>query len=381
MTLLTSSAFSSFDQSTNVNKLDISAFLSKALIYDLHALGTIGMPMDNPLIDTTYTWFEDSLNSDLLTTTISMGTTDTSITFTASSAPHVGDYLTCTAGGTDAEVMQITAVNSSTNVTVSRGYNATTAASRVTTSTLALQRIEQEFSDISTDSTVNPTGFVNYSSIITGRDLQISGSQLARVMNPTAMTDQVAHQLENRLIEWKRNATRSLFYSEKVGPGSDTQYRSFGGLRYWIKTGNAGITSTTAAAMSLSVLNTMNTSIVNLGKYPDTLIIGTDLVNSVNSIDSSNRRLLESDTKAGYMVNNIMLGQGNSVDVVVDGRINAGDWFLIKKGDVTFRPLNGRALFTIAGSDWVDGVKRRILGEWGLEVRNANAQGYGTNHT
>lgn len=380
MALLTSNAFSTYDQSTNVNRLDISPFLSQALIYDLHALGAIGMPMDNPLIDNTYTWFEDALNSDLLVTTISMGTADTSITFTSSAAPHVGDYVIANAGGTDAEVMQVTAVNSSTNVTVSRGYNATTAASRVTTSTLALMRNEQEFSDIGTDSTVNPSGFVNYTSIVTGRDLQISGSQLERVMNTTAMADQVAHQLENRLIEWKRNMTRSLFYSEAVGPGSDTQYHTFGGLRYWIKK-NGGITNTTPAAMALTVLNTMNQSIVNLGKYPDTLIIGTDLVNSVNSIDSGNRRLLESDTKAGYMINSVLLGQGNSVDVVVDGRINTGDWFLIKKGDVTFRPYGKRALFTIAGSDWVDGVKRRILGEWGLEVRNALAQGYGTNHT
>jgi len=76
------------------------------------------------------------------------------------------------------------------------------------------------------------------------------------------------------------------------------------------------------------------------------------------------------------MVNTILLGQGNSVDVVVDGRINAGDAFLLKRGDVTFRPYGKRALFTIAGSDWIDGVKRRILGEWGLEVRNANAMGY-----
>mgnify|MGYP003396015458 CR=1 FL=1 len=60
-------------------------------------------------------------------------------------------------------------------------------ASIATTSTLALMRNEQEFSDIGTDSTVNPTGRVGYTSIVTGRDLQFSGSQLERVMTTTAM--------------------------------------------------------------------------------------------------------------------------------------------------------------------------------------------------
>lgn len=379
MTLLTSSAFSTFDQSTNVNRLDISPFLSKALIFDFHALGTFGMPLDNPLIDTTYTWFEDGLNGDTLTPTISVSTSDTSLTITASTAPHVGDYVyvqTKTVPDNTREVMQITAVNSSTNVSVSRGFNST-AASIATTSTLALMRNEQEFSDISSDASVNPTGRVNYTSIIPGRDLQFSGSQLERVMTTTAMADQVAHQLENRLIEWRRNATRALLYSEKIGPGSDTQYRSFGGIRYWIENAS-GQTETTAATLTITHLNTVNKLIVDQGVYPDTLVIGTDLVGSINAIDASNRRLLESDSRVGYMVNYVTLGQGNAVQVVVDNRVNAGDFFLVPKEKVTFRPYGKRGLFTIAGSDWVDGVKRRILGEWGLEVRNASTMAYGS---
>src|SRR6185369_8734294 len=144
------------------------------------------------------------------------------------------------------EVMQITTVNSTTNSTVSRGFAATTAASVATTSSLVLQRIEQEFSDIGTDASVNPTVRTSYTSIIPGRDLQISGSQLARNMAAAAMQDQVAHQLENRLKEWKRSFTRSLIYSPAMGPGSDTAYRSFGGLSYWVTNGS-GQTNTTAA--------------------------------------------------------------------------------------------------------------------------------------
>jgi hypothetical protein len=377
MALASSSAFSSFDQSAQVNKLDISPFLAEALILDFHLLGSIGMSTNESVSDIVYYWLEDALNSDTLTPTISVGTTDTSLTITASSAPHVGDYiyvLTKSVVDNTAEVMQVTTVNSTTNVSVSRGFNST-AASIATTSTLALVRNEQEFSDIGADSSVNPTVPLNYTSIITGRDLQISGSQLARAMSASAMADQVAHQLENRLIEWKRSFTRALLYSTRIGAGSDTVYHTFGGIRYWI-TAQSGQTETTAAALAMSHLNTANKKCVDQGDYPDLLVIGTDLVGSVNAIDATNRRMVESENKVGYMVNFLTLGQGNDVQVVVDGRVNAGDAFLLSKKRITPKPLQGRALFTLAGQDWVDGKKRRILGEWGLEFRQPQVHAY-----
>jgi hypothetical protein len=370
------SGFASFDQSAQVNTLDISPFLSEALILDFHLLGQLNIDLGNPVQDIIHYWEEDTLNSEILTLTISLGTSDSSITFTSSSAPHVGDYvINQGAPGTNQEVMQITTVNSATNATVSRGYNATTAASVANSTTVALMRVEQEFSDISTDASVNPTVRTNYTHIIPGRDLQISGSQLARQMATSAMQDQVAHQLQNRMIEWKRDFTRVLLYSEKVGAGSDTQYRSLGGLRYWIKS-SGGQTYSTAGTFGTTALNTVNTAIVNLGAYPDTLVIGTDLVASVNAIEATNRRLLESDTKAGYVVNQVLLAQGNAVDVVVDPRVRASDAFLLCKDRVKARPLAGRAMFTIAGQDWVDGKKRRILGEWGLEYRQPQTGAY-----
>jgi hypothetical protein len=381
MALATSSAFSSFDQSANVNTLDISSFLSEALIYDFSLLGALNIDLSDPVDDIIHYWQEDSLNSEQLTLAISLSTTASSLTITASTAPHVGDYIVAKDGGTNGngEVMQVTTVNSSTSVSVSRGFN-TTAASVPSGGTMLLMRAEQEFSDIGTDASVNPTVRSNYTHIIPGRDLQLSGSQLARNMATTALQNQVAHQLENRMKEWKRDASRIFLYSERIGPGSDTQYRTLGGLRYWIRTAS-GQTEATAGALSLTYLNTVNKLIVDQGEYPDTLVIGTDLVNSVNAIEATNRRLLESDRKVGYMVNQVVLGQGNAVDVVVDTRVGTGDAFLVCKDKLKARPLNGRAMITIAGQDWLDGKKRRILGEWGVEVRNPSVAGYLSNKT
>lgn len=378
MALATTAAFASGDLTDKVQAYDISSFLSEALLYDFSLIGSINMNGE-ALEDNTYYWQEDALNSDILTLTISLGTADTSITHTASTAPHVGDLVTVTGiSNLNQEVMQIVTVNSSTNSTVSRGYAATTAASIANSGTVALQRTEQEMSDIGTDSTLNPTVRSSYTSIITGRDLQISGTQLARRMSATAFNNQVAHQLENRLKEWKRSFTRSLLYSPKMGPQSDTQYGSFGGIRYWTATAAATAQKfTTAGAFTLANLDTVNTAIIDLGAdAPDTLVVGTDLVSSINGFNASNRQLLESDTKVGHIVLHLLLAQGNVVQVVIDNRVQKGHAFLFPKANVKPRPLNGRALITIAGSDWVDGVKRRILGEWGCEVRNP--EGFGS---
>jgi len=380
MALASVSAFASYDQSARINEEDISDYLSEALIMDFHLLGTLNVDMGNPVTDIVHYWEEDSLNSDKLTLTISLASGALSITHSASSAPHVGDFVTADIGGTNSETMQITAVNSTTNCTVSRSINSTTAASIANSGTVTLQRKEQEFSDIGSDASVNPTVRLNYTEIIPARDLQISGSQLARKMATAQLQDQVAHQLGNRMIEWKRGFTKSLLYSERLGPGSDSVYRALGGYRYWAKAAApAAQLNTTASTLTLAILDAVNKSIVDQGKYPDTLVVGTDLVGSVNAVDYANRRMLESDTKAGYVVNTILLGQGNAVDVVVDGRVNSGDALLFNRSQFVPRPLQGRAMFTIAGQDWVDGRKRRVLGEWTCEVRNPETLGYLTN--
>src|SRR3990172_7315124 len=129
MALASVSAFASYDLTARVNEEDISDYLSEALIMDFHLLGTLNVDMGNPVTDIVHYWEEDALNSDKLTLTISLASGDLSITHSASSAPHVGDFVTADIGGTNSEVMQITAVNSTTNSTVSRSINATTAAS------------------------------------------------------------------------------------------------------------------------------------------------------------------------------------------------------------------------------------------------------------
>lgn len=382
MALASTAAFASFDITANTNKLDISPELQDAIFYDLNLLSALNTQFDNPVMDTTFYWNEEALNSDTVTVSGSVTSAGTSVVLNSGhgARAHVGDLVYDTVSNST-EVMQITAISTDT-LTVTRAYNSTAAASIADAATLALIRSEQEASDIGSDKTLNATSRSNYTQIFAGAyDLIISGSQLARQMATVEYQNFLERQLAARVNEVKIGMSRAILYAEKsASAGSDTVYRTTNGLRAWIRD-NSGVVDSASSAANYSNLNANNKSVVDKGVFPDTLLIGTDLVGSIAGIDSSNRRLLESEMTAGYRVQEVALNQGNVVKVVVDARVKAGDYFLVDSSRIAVRPLNGRALFVIAATDFVDGKKRRVLGEWGLEVRNPQAHCYARNKT
>ena len=380
MALQSTAFFAAFDVTDGAQERDISPVLSKAIFYDLNLLGAINVDFANPVHDTTYRWNDDSLNSEVVTIDGSATSTATTLTVDSGHSVHIGDQLYDKAINST-EIIQVTATGA-TSLTVARAYNSTTAASLADNAELGLIRVEQEASDIGDDRTKNPAVLTNYTHIFSTYDLKISGSQLARKMATNEMQDFFSHQLANRAIEMKINLTRGLLYSEPSGTsaGSDTVYRSMKGIRSLINN-NSGVSNASSEAFSYAVANLHNKAVVDKGVFPDLLVVGTDLVGSIAGIDSTVRRLRESDKQVGYTVQEILLNQGNMVQVVVDSRVKTGDFFLLSKERLAAKPLNGRGMFVIDAKDFSDGKKARVLGEWTVEMRNPETGAYLRNKT
>lgn len=381
MALATADLFAAFDVTDGAQDRDISPILEEAIYYDLNALGALNIAFDSPVEDIIHYWNEEQLNADTVTAGASLASNGTALTLATghNTRIHPGDLLYDTVINST-ELMQVTATAADA-ATITRTYNSTTAASIANAAVLAVIRVEQEGSDIGADKSLNPTVRSNHTHIFSTYDLRISGSQLARKMATNEYQDFLARQLAARAIEMKIGMTRAFLYSEKSSStGSDTVYRSMAGLRNWAVS-NSGVTNASSEAMAYSVLNLHNKSVVDKGVFPDTLLIGTDLVGSIAGIDSSVRRLRESDRQVGYVVQEILLNQGNMVQVVVDARVKTGDAFLLAKDKFRARPMTGRGMFVLAGADWVDGKKRRILGEWTNEYRNPETLCYLRNKT
>ena len=379
MALASASPFASFDVTDGSQIRDISPVLSEAIFLDLNLLSEgISVDFGDPVNDTTYYWNEEALNARTATVNGSITSTATSLILTT------GHGVRATVGAlaydttiNSTEVFQVTAISTDT-LTIVRGYNSTTAASIADAATIAFIDSEQEGSDIGADGSVKPVVRSNFTQILFAKDLLISRSQRNRTMATVAMD--VERQLANRATELKFDLTRLALYGEKsASSGSDTVYRTCGGMRYWTRSN--GITNSSSQALAWSVLNTVNKSVVDLGKYANRLVCGTDLVGSIAGFDSSNRRMLESDTQAGYTVQEVRLAQGNVVRVIVDGRVKTGDAFLYNADQVSMHPFAGSGMFVIAATDFVDGTKRRLGAEWGLQFRNPEASAYISNKT
>lgn len=376
MALQASTPFSTFDFSTTgLLQLEITPMLEEALYYDLHFMGALqragAVEIDNPLGDILYYWDEDALNSDTVTVSGSVASTGTTVVVSTGQGTrvHVGDILMDTATGTT-EKAQVTAV-STDSLTVVRGLNSTTTAAFADGAVLQIIRSEQEASDIGSDRTVVPTVRQGYTQIFAGAyDLLLSGSQLARrTIAARQLQDQVAHQLANRMIEFKIGLTRAVFYAPLIGPGSDTSYRAMGSLDYWIANGG-GVDVSSVSTLNATPINTHNTTLVGLGGSPNLLTANPSLAASIVTIDSSNRRMIESEVKVGSYVQEIVTNQGNSLEVNLDNRLITGDAFILQTDKIHLRPYSDRGMFVIAATDFADARKRRVLGEWGLEVHN-----------
>jgi hypothetical protein len=383
MALQSADLFASFDVTAGAYTQDISPALVEAIYFDLNFLEAVPLGWDSPVFDTVHYWNEDSLNADTVTSNASISSGGTSLALTSGHGArcHIGDLL-LPQGASQAsstEVLQITDISTDT-LTLARTYNSTSAASYASGQVFTVIDAMQEGSDIGTDKSVAPTVRQNNTQILGTRDLRVSGTQLARRMATRELQDWVGHQLGNRAIELKRKLIYAVLYGEPSSSavGSDSVYRTMEGVRSWARD-TSGQTESTAAAIALTHLNSINKAIVDLGEYNDTLVVGTGLVSSLAAIDASNRRLYESDTAVGYTVQEILLDQGNTVRVVIDSRVNTADAFLIGKAKVMPKPMNGRGMFTIAATDFSDARKRRVLAEWTLEVHHPSTLGLITN--
>jgi hypothetical protein len=379
MALSSTSMLASFDITDKTQEYDISPVLLAALMNDTGVLGVI--PVGSPAMDTTHYWNEIALNSQTCTVD-STGYNSASTTPVLASGHgtrvRVGSILKNLAGGTASpELVQVTAV-SGDNLTVTRAYGGTTAVTATFAANGVLTIVSnplQEGSDIGTDSSVLPTVTQNYTQILE-RSILITRNQMKRPM--AAIADVLAQSIHDRTMELKRELESTVIHSYKASSsasGSDSVYRTMSGLIQLI-------TQTTALGSTYAYSNfcTQVKTVYDAGAADDisrlVLLVPSSRRQTVSSFDASNRRLVESDRRVGYFVEQVVSDIGVVVDVVTSNYLGTTTPFnviLLDAGRTKLMPFQDDAFKLMAAQDWVDGVKRRILGEWTLELRNGGS--------
>jgi len=386
MALSATNFLASFDITDKTQEYDISAVLLAALMNDTGVLGIL--PIGDPAQDTTHYWNEIALNtSQVSVDATGYNSAATTVVLASGHGARLreGALLKNLAGGdVDPELVQVTNVNVDT-LTVVRGYGGSTAVTATFAANGVLDIIampRQEGSDIGSDSSVLPTVAQNYTMIFE-RSILITRNQMKRPM--AAVADILVQSIHDRTMELKRELERAVIHSRAAASnpaGNDSTYRSMAGLLQLITQ-----TTSVGAAFAYAKFNALVKSVVDAGAADDisrlSFVAPTAVRQNISTFDSSNRRLVESDRRVGYFVEQLVSDLGVVVDVVTSnylGNTTPYRGILLDTGRVSLKSFQDDSFKLMAAQDWVDGVKRRILGEWTLELRHAASAHYQINN-
>lgn len=370
----------SFNITDKTQEYDISSVLLAALMNDTGILGLL--PVGAPTMDTTHYWNEIALNADQLTVdgTGYASTTATTIGFASTAGIRVGDVLISLNAGDTAiapERVLVLTVATSTQLTVTRGYGGTSASTFTFAASKVIDVMSKplnEGSDIQNDSTTLPTVGQNYTQIFE-RSILISRNQMKRPM--AAIADMLVQSIHNRTMEIKRELEKAVTFG--VAPaanqaGNATTPRTMNGLV-------ASITQTSSQAtttLTYAILSGYVKALVDAGAADDisrlAYVTPTKMRQTISTFDSGNRRLVESDRRQGYFVEQVVTDLGVVVDLATSNYLGVTTPYhslLVDCGRASLHSFQDDSFKIMAAQDWVDGVKRRILGEWTLELRNA----------
>lgn len=371
MSLAASTPVASYDQAAG-EFLDLSNELAEIIRRDntsfLSRIGITGVATE-----TKHSWMEDSLNANSATATNdAAGTldgTETSMTVASGEGSRFrpGTIFRDKAAG-KTEVMQVTAVSTDT-LTIVRGYGSTSGEIHLIAFEIQIIAApSQEGQDMPADETKARVKVSNYTQIF---QKGINVSHTMRAVLQAGVADEYTFQVARRLMEVMRELDSSLILGISANSqGSDTVYRSMGGIvEYASQAG--GNTDSTSEALTLSVVNDMCKQIWDDGGYPNFILVGGKQKRAISAFDQSARRSSYDGTVAGYVVDKVITDLGFVLDVIVDPWVPDDVCIVGDLDKIKVMPLMNSAMRAEDLAKTGSSTKGQIYGEYTAEFRNA----------
>lgn len=368
MALASSTPLASFDQSAG-EFLDLSNELAEIIRRDNTSfLSRVGI--SGEATETTHSWMEDSLNANTATLNEALDSSETGVDVATGHGVRfrAGTLFKNVSEAGKTEVMQVTDVTGDT-LTVVRGYGSTTGETHTTGSTLQIiAHPAQEGQDAPSDESKVRTKVTNYTQIF---QKGINVSHTMRSVLQAGVADEYTHQVARRLMEVMRELDSSLVAGIKsASAGSDSVYRSMGGIIEFASQASGNINST-SEALTLSVVNTMCKQIWDDGGAPNFILVGGKQKRAISAFDQSARRSMYDATVAGYVVDKVITDLGYVLDVIVDPWMPDDTVIVGDINKVRVMPLRNSAMRAEDLAKTGASFKGQIYGEYTAEFRNA----------
>jgi len=374
MALAATTPLASYDQSAG-EFLDLSNELAEIIRRDnVSFLSRVGI--SGEATETTHSWMEDSLNANSATSLATadgvLDATDTSLTVASGQGVRfrVGTLFKDKAAG-KTEVMQVTAISTDA-LTIVRGYGSTSGETHGSgTTAFEIQIIahtNQEGQDPNADTSKVRTKVSNFTQIFQ-YGINISASM--RAVMQAGVADEFTFQIARRLMEAMRELDSSLVAGIKsASAGSDSVYRSMGGIIEFASQSDGNVTTTTEA-LTLSVVNDMCKQIWDDGGVPNFILVGGKQKRAISAFDQSARRSSYDGTVAGYVVDRVITDLGFILDVITDPWMPDDVAVVGDLNKVRVMPLRNSAMRAEDLAKTGSASKSQIYGEYTAEFRNA----------
>lgn len=374
MALASASGLASFDQSAG-EFLDLSNELAEIIRRDNTAfISRVGI--SGEATETSHSWMEDALNPNTATSLADpTGVLDASATsLVVASGQGVrfraGTIFKDSAAG-KTEVMQVTAVSTDT-LTIVRGYGSTSGETHGTGSTAfniqIIAHLNQESQDMPSDESRARTKVTNYTQIF---QKGIMVSHTMRSVLQAGVADEFTFQIARRMMEIERELDSSVIAGIKsASTGSDTVYRSMGGLIEFTSQA-AGNVTTTAEALTLTVVNDMCKQIWDDGGNPNFILVGGKQKRKISAFDQSARRSSYDGTVAGYVVDKVITDLGFVLDVITDPWMPDDVCIIGDLGKIRVMPLRNDSMRAEELAKTGRSYKAQVTGQYTVEIRNA----------
>lgn len=370
MALASTTGVASYDQADGAF-LDLSNQLAEIIRRDNTSfLSRLGISGEATAVE--HKWMEDSLNSNTATGAEALDSSETTFDVATGHGVRfrVGTLFKIDYAGLT-EVMQVTAISTDA-LTIVRGYGSTTAedasAAGVTPTIKIISNPSQEGQDAPDDESKTRTQVSNYTQIF---QKGIRVSHTMRSVLQAGVADEYTYQVARRLMEIMRELDSTIINGIKsASGGSDTVYRSMGGIIEFASQ-SGGNTDSTSEALLICVVNDMAKQIWDDGGYPNFILVGGKQKRAISGFDQSARRSVYDVTVAGYMVDKIITDLGFILDVIVDPWMPDDVAIVGDLGKCRVMPLRDSSMRAEDLAKTGAASKGQIYGEYTAEWRNA----------
>lgn len=368
MALAAASGLASFDQAAG-EFLDLSNELAEIIRRDNTAfISRVGI--SGEATETLHSWMEDQLNPNTFTAAEAMDDNETTFSVATGHGARlrIGSLIRNYSEAGKSEVMQVTAI-SGDDLTVVRGYGSTTGEAHSDATTWQIiANPAQESQDAPTDESRARVKVSNYTQIF---QKGIKVSHTMRSVLQAGVADEFTFQIARRLMEIMRELDSSVVAGiSGATQGSDTAYRSMGGLVEFASQSGGNVT-TTSEALTPAVINAMVKQIWDDGGTPNFILVGGKQKRAISAFDQSYRRSNYDQNTAGYVVDRFLSDLGFWLDVIVDPWMKDDDCVVGDLSKVRVMPLRNDAMraeeLAKTGRAW----PAQVTGQYTAEFRNA----------